>query len=154
MAREGTTRRRLLSWFLTTSVGALVMAILYPVARFLTPPEVAAASANQVEAGRTNDPELIDKGFKIIQFGSDPVIVIHVADDDYRAFSAVCTHLSCIVSYRSKLQLIWCYCHNGVYDLTGKNIAGPPPRPLAPYKVHITPGKTPGEPGTLVVTKA
>jgi cytochrome b6-f complex iron-sulfur subunit len=151
-ARE-TTRRHLLNWFLGTSVGALLAAALYPVLRFLTPPEVAEASSSQVEAGRTNDPEYLDAGFKIVQFGEDPVIVIRVADDDFRAFSAVCTHLSCIVAFRPELQLIWCYCHNGVYDLTGKNVAGPPPRPLAPYAVHIAPGKTPGEAGTLVVQK-
>lgn len=150
----GTTRRRLMSWFLGTSVGALLAATVYPVLRFLTPPEVAEASSSQVEAGRTNDPELLEEGFKIVPFGGDPVIVIRVAEGDYRAFSAVCTHLACIVSYRPELSLIWCYCHNGVFDLTGKNIGGPPPRPLAPYVVNVVPGKTPAEPGTLVVEKS
>jgi cytochrome b6-f complex iron-sulfur subunit len=154
VAAEGTTRRRLLSWFLGTSLGALVAAVLYPVLRFLTPPEVAEASASQVEAGRTNDPELLEQGFKIVQFGADPVIVIRVAEGDFRAFSAVCTHLACIVAYRPELRLIWYYCHDGIYDLTGKNIGGPPPRPLAPYVVHLAPGKTPGEAATLVVEKA
>lgn len=154
MAAQGTTRRRLLNWFLGTSVGALLTAALYPVLRFLTPPEVAEASSSQVEAARTNDPELLEKGFKIVQFGGDPVIVIRVAEDDFRAFSAVCTHLACIVSYRPEKRLIWCYCHDGVFDLTGKNIGGPPPRPLAPYTVHVVAGKAPGEPGTLVVETA
>jgi cytochrome b6-f complex iron-sulfur subunit len=153
-AEGRTTRRRLLNWFLGTSGGALLAAVLYPVLRFLTPPAVAEASTSQVEAGRTNDPELLEKGFKIVQFGGDPVIVIRVAEGDFRAFSAVCTHLACIVSYRPELRLIWCYCHNGVFDLTGKNIGGPPPRPLAPYTVHVAPGKTAGEPGALVVEAA
>ena len=122
--------------------------------RFLTPPAVAKASTSQVEAGRTNDPELLEKGFKIVQFGGDPVIVIRVAEDDFRAFSAICTHLACIVSYRPEKRLIWCYCHDGVFDLTGKNLGGPPPRPLAPYTVHVVPGQTASEPGTLVVEEA
>ncbi len=33
--------------------------------------------------------------------------------------------------------MIWCACHNGHYDLFGKNVAGPPPRPLEPYKVQV-----------------
>ena len=56
---------------------------------------------------------------------------------DVRAFSAVCTHLACTVQYRPDFQHIWCACHNGHYDLQGKNIAGPPPRPLDAYKVDI-----------------
>ncbi|MFQ5583702.1 MAG: ubiquinol-cytochrome c reductase iron-sulfur subunit, partial [Calditrichia bacterium] len=54
-----------------------------------------------------------------------------------RAFSAICTHLDCIVQYRSDLKHIWCVCHNGHYNLRGINIAGPPPRPLAPYKENV-----------------
>ena len=53
---------------------------------------------------------------------------------NYRALSATCTHLGCIVQYRSDLQEIWCACHNGLYDLNGRNISGPPPRPLAATK--------------------
>ena len=81
------------------------------------------------------------------------MILIRVAENDFRAFSAVCTHLECIVTFRQELQLIWCYCHNGVYDLRGKNIAGPPPRPLAAYRVHVLPG-TAGQPAGLVVERA
>ena len=56
---------------------------------------------------------------------------------DFRAFSAVCTHLDCIVQYRKDLKQIWCACHNGHYDLRGVNIAGPPPRPLEEFNVNI-----------------
>lgn len=154
MSDVDATRRRFLNWFLGLSAGALAAAVVYPVLRFFTPPEIAEAITNQVEVGRTNDPELLEKGFKIVRFGEDPVIVIRVAEDDFRAFSAVCTHLACIVSYRPELRRIWCYCHNGVFDLTGKNVGGPPPRPLAPYAVHVVPGKAPADPGTLVVERS
>lgn len=152
-APSGIGRRRFLDWFLGTFLGALVAAILYPVARFLTPPEIPEAPTRQVDAGPVNDPELLEKGFKILRFGNEPVILIRVAEDDFRAFSAVCTHLACIVTFRKELQLIWCYCHNGVFDLTGKNIAGPPPRPLPAYQVHVLPGSA-GQPATLVVERA
>ncbi|MBI4391409.1 MAG: Rieske (2Fe-2S) protein, partial [candidate division NC10 bacterium] len=55
---------------------------------------------------------------------------------ELRAFSAVCTHLNCTVQYRPDLSHIWCACHNGHFDLTGKNIAGPPPRPLETFVVN------------------
>jgi Rieske Fe-S protein len=127
--------------------------VVYPVLRFLSPPEIAEAPTNEVDAGLVNDPELLERGFKIVRFGQEPVILIRVDEGDYRAFSATCTHLACIVAYRPELRLIWCYCHNGIFDLTGKNIGGPPPRPLTPYEVHAVPTSG-GGPDALVVVKA
>ena len=93
-----------------------------------------------------------DKAFKIIRFGADPVIIVRAADDDYRAFAATCTHLDCIVGYQKEHSRLWCNCHGGAYDLTRRNIAGPPPRPLAPYKVNLV-AKNDGT-STIVVSKA
>lgn len=144
--------RRAVNWLLGTSLGALLMAVLYPVIEFLIPPEVPEASTNQVEAGPTNDPDLVGPGFKILRFGNDPVILIRVADGDFRAFSAVCTHLSCIVEYQKDHRRIWCNCHNGWYDLNGQVVAGPPPRPLAPFRVDLA-ANGPGRPETIVVSR-
>jgi Rieske Fe-S protein len=144
-------RRRLVNWFLGTAVGGLVTAVVYPVIRFVSPPEVAEAATDQVEAGRIDDPEFRENGFKIIRFGVEPVIVIEVAVGDVRAFSATCTHLACIVEYQKEHARIWCNCHNGEYDLHGKNVAGPPPKPLAPYTVHLL--EKDNEPATVVVSR-
>lgn len=61
--------------------------ILYPNARFLSPPRVPEAATSQIEAGPTNDPELLENGFKILRFGSEPVSLIRVSDTDFRAFN-------------------------------------------------------------------
>jgi Rieske Fe-S protein len=146
-------RRGFLGWLLGTSAGALLVSVLYPVVRFMSPPHVPEATTNQVEAGSTNDPELLEKGFKIIRFGADPVIVIRVSDQDFKAFSATCTHLDCIVEYQKGHNRIWCNCHNGEYDLAGRNVAGPPPKPLTPFKVDIV-SRGSGQPGIVVVSRA
>jgi Rieske Fe-S protein len=148
----GSGRRSFLTWLLGGSFGGLVASALYPVVRYLSPPDVPEATTNQVEAGTTSDPEFADKGFKIVRFGSDPVIVVQVADQDFRAFSATCTHLDCIVQYRRDRQAIWCFCHNGIYDLNGQNVGGPPPRPLTPFTVHLVDRDGGGQ--TIVVEKA
>jgi hypothetical protein len=75
-------------------VGALLLSIGYPVLRYLSPPRVPEATTRQVEAGAVNDPELLQRGFKIVRFGAEPVILIRVAEEDFRAFSATCTHTS------------------------------------------------------------
>ena len=145
-------RRRLLNWFLGTSFGALIAAVVYPVARYVSPPRIPEPSTAQIEAGETNDPAFRDKGFKIVRFGSDPVIVVKAGENDFKALSATCTHLDCIVGFQKDRGRIWCNCHGGSYDLNGRNLGGPPPRPLTPYKVDLV-GKS-GGPSTIVVSKA
>jgi cytochrome b6-f complex iron-sulfur subunit len=145
-------RRRFVEWMMGTSMGALAVSVLYPVLRFLDPPRIAEQSVQQVEVGPANDPDLVQKGFKIVRFGNEPVIVVKAAEGDYRAFTATCTHLDCIVEFRPQLGVLWCNCHNGQYDLTGRNIAGPPPRPLTKLVVH-TLAQAGGTP-LLVVARA
>jgi Rieske Fe-S protein len=146
-------RRSFLAWFLTTSAGALLASICYPIVRYLSPPEVPEAATDQVEAGSTHDPELLEKGFKIVRFGAEPVILVRVAEGEFRAFSATCTHLDCIVEYRPGARRLWCNCHDGQFDLNGRNVAGPPPRPLTPYQVHVVAGGS-GQPGTVVISRS
>lgn len=146
-------RRRLLNGFLGGSVAALFAAVAYPILRYLSPPRIPEATANQVEAGPVNDPELLDKGFKIVRFGAEPVILVRVAEGEFRAFAATCTHLDCIVEYHKGDERIVCNCHNGQYDLTGRNVAGPPPRPLERFEVHQVSGGG-GRPTQLVVSRS
>lgn len=153
MAETAVSRRRFVNWFLGTSAGAMTAAVLYPVLRFLNPPETAEASAHEVEAGPVNDPAFLEKGFKIVSFGAEPVIVLRAGEGDFRAFAATCTHLSCIVEFRKDMGLIWCNCHNGAFDLQGRNVAGPPPRPLATYTVHRV-AKGTGQPEVVVVSRS
>jgi Rieske Fe-S protein len=152
-ANSDPRRRSFVNWLLGGSAAGLFASIAYPVARFISPPDVPEAATNQIEAGVTNDPELIERGFKIVRFGSEPVIVVRVSDTEYRAFAATCTHLDCIVEYRQDKRLLWCWCHNGAYDLQGRNVAGPPPRPLESYQVNLV-AKSSGQAQTIVVTRA
>mgnify|MGYP001467938281 CR=1 FL=1 len=145
-------RRRVINWFLGTSFGALLAAVLYPVARFLNPPEVETAATNEADAGVATDPDFIQKGFKIVQFGTEPVIVIRVSDAEFRAFSAVCTHLACIVEFSKTSRQIECNCHNGRFNLQGQVAGGPPPRPLVPFTVHLV--VQGGGPAHVIVSRA
>jgi cytochrome b6-f complex iron-sulfur subunit len=51
------------------------------------------------------------------------------------AFSRRCTDLGCLVSWSREREQFLCPCHQGVFDKTGRNIAGPPPRPLDRFEV-------------------
>ena len=134
--QAGPDRRAVLDWLLGLSAVGALLAIVYPVYHFVFPPPrprgkgkgaVLAARVDQMPAG---------SGL-VFPLGSRPAILIHTPDGKWRAFSARCTHLSCTVRYRQDLGLMWCPCHDGRFDLTGKNVAGPPPRPLPEHTVVL-----------------
>jgi cytochrome b6-f complex iron-sulfur subunit len=60
--------------------------------------------------------------------------------DGLSVFSATCTHLGCLVNYKKEKREFVCPCHGGRYDLTGKNIAGPPPAPLTRFPIKTQDG--------------
>jgi Rieske Fe-S protein len=61
----------------------------------------------------------------------DPCLLIHDHDGQLYAYSQSCTHLSCAVVPELERGLLRCPCHEGYFELrSGKNVAGPPPRPL------------------------
>lgn len=142
---EGSGRRSFLNYLLGTGIGATALAVFYPILKFITPPEVIEAAQNSVTAGKVG--ELALNSGKIFKFGNKPGILIRSASGEFKAFSAICTHLDCIVQYEPDKKQIWCACHNGLYNLNGQNIGGPPPRPLEEYVVN-----TRGE--EIVVSKA
>ena len=131
-----TTRRRFVNWWLGTSAGAFLASVLYPVTRYLIPPEVAESTAATVTLPFKADDVKPNSG-QIFKFGNRPAILVRTASGELKAFSAVCTHLNCTVQYRPDLAHIWCACHNGHFDLNGQNIAGPPPRPLDGFVVNV-----------------
>jgi len=128
-------RRSLIRWLMGSGFAISLSSFLYPVIRFLNPPPVSEAAVNEAVAGKVED--LRPNSGKIVRFGDNPVLLIRVSQTEWRALSAVCTHLSCIVQYQPERARIWCACHNGVYNLQGQVVSGPPPRPLKPYAVHI-----------------
>ena len=128
-------RRKFLDILLGSSVVATLGAILYPIFKFMVPPQIVEAAQNSVVVGKLNEVP-VNTG-KIFKFGSKPGIVVRSSTGDLKAFSAVCTHLDCIVQFRPDTKQIWCACHNGQYNLNGKNVGGPPPRPLEEYVVNV-----------------
>ena len=101
----------------------------------MVPPKSAEPKVNLVKAGIASEFET--NSAQIIKFGKKPVILIKKETGEFCAFAATCTHLDCIVQYRKDSKQILCACHNGIYDLKGRNVSGPPPKPLEEFDVKI-----------------
>lgn len=128
-------RRRFL--ILTGGLGlAWTGAMMYPVFRFLSPLPVpdlfgpeGRAPVDRVTPAQVARPGQGGNG----AYGGRGVVLFRGADGQLRAFDAKCTHAGCNVQFAG--DSIVCHCHNGVYDLDGRNVSGPPPRPLTPLRV-------------------
>jgi Rieske Fe-S protein len=135
VAPKDPERRHLLDILLSGGFFAFLAALFYPVTRYLTPPPVHEVATNMVVAAKVS--EVKPNSGKVFRFGSKPGILVRLPSGEWRAFSAVCTHLQCTVQYRADVERVWCPCHNGHFDLSGKNVAGPPPSPLESYTVIV-----------------
>ena len=129
------SKRDFLKYILGGSFLAWIATILYPLVAYLKPPKQAEVEVTSVKVGKLQDIE--KESGQIVKFGNKPVILVRAANGELSAFNATCTHLDCTVQFRKDMGVIWCACHNGKYDLTGRNIAGPPPRPLDPLRVVV-----------------
>jgi len=116
----------------TVAVGGLIGA---PVASYLRPleePEGAAVAAFPKDAlGLWEAKQLVVSG--------RPVLVVNTGDG-YKAVSAVCTHLGCVVKWKKGRRQFFCPCHGARFDVDGDVMGGPAPRPLAQLEVSEVPG--------------
>ena len=131
-----TTRRSFLRWLGGLTIVATAAMVLTPVVGFLIPSKNgASAGGGKVLVGTTAD---IPAGSgKVVAMGSKPAIVVNT-EQGVKAFSAICTHLGCVVAFNDMVGAIQCPCHDGRFNpTTGVVVSGPPPAPLAPITVSV-----------------
>ncbi len=130
------SRRRFLDLSIAGGFFAWLGMVLYPIVAYLIPPKGTEAKATSVKIPKPASDFPPNSGL-VFAFGSEPAIVVRSPAGTFTAFYATCTHLACTVQYAADQGVIWCACHNGKYDLSGKNVSGPPPKPLQPLEVHL-----------------
>ena len=130
-------RRRFLRYLLGFSVVATAVGVLTPIVGYLWPPSKATIGGQgRVQVGTTADYPA-GQG-KIAPVNDKPVIVVNTAQGGLKAFSAICTHLGCIVEWDQSHQYIHCPCHDGRFNpINGAVISGPPPAPLAELAISV-----------------
>ena len=131
------SRRGFLKWALGFSVVATIAGVVVPVIGYLWPPaRQSAAGGGRVQVGSVKD--LPVGQAKVLPVNDKPVIVVNTTAGGVKAFSAICTHLGCVVEWNQSKQFILCPCHDGRFNpTTGAVISGPPPAPLPPVRVAV-----------------
>ncbi|MFQ5591506.1 MAG: ubiquinol-cytochrome c reductase iron-sulfur subunit [Phycisphaerae bacterium] len=125
------TRRGFLEGIIAlfSAVAGLAMAVpglmyLWPATRAGGSQKVEVDGAAQLSPGQST----------IVQVGSQVVIVVR-GTTGFKAFSAACTHLGCLVEWDPSRKQFLCPCHAAVFDDNGQVVSGPPPGPLPALKV-------------------
>jgi len=133
---EMASRRKFLAACLGGIGAALAAGVCYPLFRYLAPRQTGD------KQGKVTFPEsaVPPDGAKFFDFRGSTGVVIRKKGGDLVAFSAVCTHLGCIVQWEKEKQDFLCPCHAGRYTADGTVISGPPPRPLPKLAVTLADG--------------
>lgn len=151
MSDQGVSRRK----FLIAGIGAISGAIVLGVGGAAVTSIGAPAITNKregkwVEAGNAADLKQGEFNQICITYDAKDawldgkckqLIYVKATGEELLALSATCAHLGCNVNYDETTGGFKCPCHSGLYDATGKNISGPPPRPLDRLEAKIEDGK-------------
>lgn len=132
------SRRNFIDWVIKGGLLATLAGMLFPALAYLWPVTHRGPQLGMMEVGRVD--EIPVGGSKKVVLGGSALLVVRTAKE-FKAFSAICTHLGCIVYWDSDKKEIVCPCHAGLFDLEGRVISGPPPRPLPTHTVSIVDGK-------------
>lgn len=140
-AAKPVNRRRFLWWLVVLSGAITAAGITVPIIGYLLPPtQEAKGYTGPTAVGSVAD--FPPNSGKVVPVAGKPVIVVNTMSDGLRAYSAICTHLGCIVKWHPDQQLIISPCHNGIFNpVNGNVISGPPPRPLPAYEWAVKDGK-------------
>lgn len=119
----------------TTYAGVLA----YPIVRYIASPP-GVDEGTDVNEVTLEAPDGYERGSGLLfRFGRKPAMLLRRPDGTFVAFFATCQHLGCTVQYQKAQDRIFCACHGGVYDpSTGRNVSGPPPRPLDRLEVDAS----------------
>jgi cytochrome b6-f complex iron-sulfur subunit len=129
------SRRSFLDLLLGASIVGWLASIAYPVLCYLKPlPQSGPTGPTRLT--REEMAKLEQTRFVIVPVNGQRVIVLETAAEQVLAFSAKCTHEGCTVTYLAAQSVIWCPCHDGRFDLSGRVLSGPPPRPLPRYQAR------------------
>ena len=137
-----TKRRNILRGLVAGGLTAFVAPFAYAFGKFLS---FQGAALGGSSTAKLSSNELTPNSpSQLIAIQGEPIIVVREPDNEIRAFTATCTHLGCIVSYRPELLIgqeikpgFYCKCHGGKYDQNGVNVPGTRPRsPLTELVIH------------------
>jgi len=149
-----TKRRRLLSYVIGAIIAVLIVAVGIPLVGYFLSPAWKKSTPTLTPVASTTDipvgvptfvtyEERVRDGWYVSTL-SEGTWVVNKDNQEIIAFDPHCTHLRCPYYWDDGCNCFHCPCHEGLFDISGRVIGGPPPRPLDRLEVSI-------EDGTILV---
>ncbi len=145
------TRRQFLTYIVAGSAGLIAAALATPVAGYFFSPAwkkqptqtVPVTQTSQIPVGQPTfirfEQRVPDAW--VVTTESEGVWVVTKDGKNFTVFDPHCTHLRCPYSWDDSQKMFVCPCHGGKFDIDGKVLAGPPPRPLDRLEFLIQQGE-------------
>ncbi len=148
---EETTRRNFMTRAIFAIFGFIAAAMatalggfgIIPVLKKRTPGWSDAGTIGEVPADQPHERRF----FEIVKSGWESrkqersVWIVRKSDGNVVAFSASCPHLGCGFRWLEERKRFECPCHGSIFDLDGKVLAGPAPRPLDTMETKVENGR-------------
>lgn len=138
-AKKPVDRRSFLDWCIAGGMTAWTIGVAAPTVVYLWPARAGGTGSARASAGKADD--WAEGAGRMVQLHGRPVLVLRRPGGEFRAFSAICTHLGCVVRWNSGSKKIECPCHAAAFDDAGRVVSGPPPAPLPPVEVFVRDGE-------------
>ena len=135
-AKQPTERRTFMQWLFRGFLSLWGLGTVAVGTSFLKAPEAEKRpSEGRVECGSLSS--LSVGSARFVPHGTGPLIVIRASPTEALAFSAICTHLRCVLKWDDETKVIRCPCHAGAFDRHGNVLSGPPPRALHQHATEV-----------------
>lgn len=144
------SRRRFLGW-LTGLIAAIITILAgVPLVALFVSPALKRGKELWVDLGPVktvppNEPtaftfsyQRVDGWLQTMVYGT--AYAVRPTSESLFVLSNICTHLGCPVRWSDKARSFLCPCHGGIFDIDGKVVGGPPPRPLPRYRFRAVKG--------------
>ena len=128
---EPQTRRSFLDLLLALCGAITAAAVAIPGVAYLWP-AAKGGDSQTVEIPGASD--MAPGQSIVLQVGSTAVVIVR-GRSGFKAFSAICSHLGCLVKWDGGRKEFSCPCHAAIFDENGLVVSGPPPSPMVEYTV-------------------
>jgi len=144
----GKTRRRFFEWVIAASAGFIGLSLAVPFVGYLISPALKRRAQPWVDVAASDElAPGVPKQLEYVATLQDgyhetktekAVWAVKQADGQVTVYSPMCTHLGCGYHWDATAQQFKCPCHGSVFDVSGRVVGGPAPRPLdaLPSKVE------------------
>jgi Rieske Fe-S protein len=145
------TRRKFIGWLTESLFALLALVTAIPLVGSAVAPALRKRRERWVDVGPASEvkpgaPLRVDIAYQssdgwLLKRVRDAAYVVTHDGTSFFVLSNVCTHLACRVRWEDARQGFYCPCHNGLFDINGKVVQGPPPRPLDRLRHKVEKGR-------------